>query len=253
MYPVLFKIGPFSVHAYGFAIATAFLVGILISLHYAKKEGIKADQILDLAVYVIIAAIVGSRFLYVIGQWHEYQDNLLEIFMVQRGGLVFLGGLFLVLLVVVWHAKRKGIPVLKLLDVVSPGTLVGYAITRIGCFFNGCCFGQPTELPCGMVFPPGSLAHAYFPGQHIHPTQLYASASMLLAFIILLLIYRRKRFDGHVFYWGLILYSVYRFLVEFIRFSPIHWLGLTPSQWMVIPLAGWAIYALLIKQRRLQQ
>jgi phosphatidylglycerol:prolipoprotein diacylglycerol transferase len=219
MYPVLFKIGPFSVHAYGFAIAVAFLVGILLSLHYAKKEGIRADQILDLAVYVIIAAIVGSRFFYVIGQWDQYKDHPWEIFMVQRGGLVFLGGLFLVLLVVVWHAKRKGIPVLKLLDVLSPSTLVGYAITRIGCYFNGCCFGLPTQQPCGTVFPPGSLAHAYFPDQHIHPTQLYSAASMFLAFIILLVLYRRKSFDGQVFYWGLILYSVYRFLMEFIRFG----------------------------------
>ncbi len=250
MYPILFKIGPLSVHAYGFAIAVAFLVGILISLRYAKKEGIKADQILDLAVYVIIAAIIGSRFLYVIGQWDQYKDHPGEIFMVQRGGLVFLGGLVLAVLVVVWHARRKGIPILKLLDALTPGTAIGYAITRIGCFLNGCCFGLPTELPWGMVFPPASLAHLYFPDQHIHPTQLYASASMLLAFVILLVLYRRKRFDGHVFYWGLILYSAYRFLIEFIRFSPIHWLGLTPSQWMVIPLAGWAICGLIAGLRR---
>jgi len=253
MYPILFKIGPFSVHAYGFAIAVAFLIGILMSLHYARKEGIPPDQILDLAVYVIVAAIVGSRFLYVIGQWNEYRDNILEIFMVQRGGLVFLGGLILAVLVVVWHARRKGIPILKLLDALTPGTAIGYAITRIGCFLNGCCFGLPTDLPCGVVFPPGSLAHSYFPNQHIHPTQLYASASMLLAFFAFLLLYRRKRFDGQVFYWGLILYSVYRFLIEFIRFSPIHWLRLTPSQWMVIPLAAWAVYALIDKRRHLKQ
>ena len=167
MRPILFNIGQLSVHAYGFALAAAFLVGILIALRYAKKEGLKSEVILDLAIYVIIAAIVGSRLLYVIGQWEHYKDNILEIFMVQKGGLVCLGGLLLAILAVVWYAKRKDIPILKLLDVATPGCAIGYAITRIGCFLNGCCFGVPTSGPGGLVFPPGSLAHFYYPDQHL--------------------------------------------------------------------------------------
>ncbi|MEE8638439.1 MAG: prolipoprotein diacylglyceryl transferase [Candidatus Margulisiibacteriota bacterium] len=252
MYPILFKIGPLSVHAYGFAIAIAFLIGILISLHYAKKEGIKREAILDLSIYIIIAAILGSRFLYVVGEWEQYKENLMEIFMVQRGGLVFLGGLLLAMLVVVWYARRKGIPLLKLLDVLAPGTALGYAITRIGCFFNGCCFGLPTKVPWAMVFPSGSLAGFYFPGKPVHPTQLYAVASMLLVFLIVVVLYRRKKFEGQIFFWWLILYSIYRFLVEFLRYSPIHWLGLTPSQWMVLPMAALAIYGLIFNLKRLK-
>jgi phosphatidylglycerol:prolipoprotein diacylglycerol transferase len=247
MYPILFRIGPVSVHAYGFMIALAFLIGIPISIHYARREGIKAETILDLAIYVIIAAIVGSRFFYVVGQWDEYKSNLPEIFMVQKGGLVFLGGLLLAVLVVVFYAKWKKTPMLKLLDALTPGTLLGYAITRVGCFLNGCCFGLPTRLPWGIEFPFGSLAYSYFPGEKIHPTQLYAVASMLVAFLIIALLYPRKKFDGQVFCWGLILYSVYRFLVEFLRYSPIHWLGMTPSQWMVLVMAVVAVYGLVHK------
>ena len=250
MYPILFRIGPLSIHAYGFAIALAFLLGILISLHYAKKEGIRGEEILNLAVYVIIFGILGARLLYVIGQWGQYKDNLLEIFMVQRGGLVFLGGLISAILVIVWYAKLKRIPLLKLLDVLAPGTALGYAFTRLGCFLNGCCFGLPTKVSWGMVFPPGALAHSYFPGESIHPTQLYSFASMLLVFIMVVWLFGHKKYDGQIFFWWIILYSTYRFLVEFLRFSPIHWLGLTPSQWIVLPAAILSFYALIYKRCR---
>jgi phosphatidylglycerol:prolipoprotein diacylglycerol transferase len=247
MYPVLFKIGPFSIHAYGFAIALAFLIGTLISMLYAKREGIKPEYILDLALYAIIAAIVGARLFYVIGAWEQYRENPLKIFFVQEGGLVFLGGLFLGMLAVVVFAKWKGIALLKLFDALAPGTALGYAITRIGCFLNGCCFGLPTQLPWGIKFPFGSLAYSYFPDVGIHPTQLYSSAAMFLVFLIVLFLYRKKKFDGYIFFWWIILYSIYRFLVEFLRFSPIHWLGLTPSQWMVLVAAALAVWGLIAK------
>ncbi len=248
MLPVLFKLGPLSVHAYGFMIAIAFLVGILLALRFAKKEGIQPETILDLALYVIIAAIVGARLLYVLGTWNDFQGNYLEMFMVQKGGLIFLGGLIMAILVVIGYAKLKKINILKLLDLMTPSVALGYAITRIGCFLNGCCFGLPTKLPWGLEFPFGSLAHSYYPHEHIHPTQLYSSLSMLLAFVVLLLLYKKKKYDGFVFYWGLLFYSIYRMLVEFLRFSPVHWLGLTPSQWVVIFTAAVAIFGLVNKR-----
>ena len=251
MYPILFKIGPFSVHSYGLMLAIAFLVGIFISMYYAKKEGIKREAIPDLAVYVIIAAIVGARLLYVLGQWHIYKNNLVEIFMVQRGGLVFLGGFLLALLTIVFYAKKKGISLLKLFDILAPGVVLGYSFGRIGCFLNGCCFGLPAEVPWAVRFSPGSLAYSYFPGELIHPTQLYSSASMFLAFLILVFLYKSKKFDGYIFFWGIIFYSVYRFLVEFLRYSPVHWSSLTPSQWMVIPLFVFGIFGLAAKNTKL--
>jgi len=234
MRPILFSLGDISIHAYGFMLALAFLAGILISIRYARKEGLKGDVILDLALYVIIAAIVGARLVYVLGQWDQYRDNLIDVIMVQKGGLVFLGGLLAAIGVVALYARIKQIPILKLLDILTPGSAIGYAITRIGCFLNGCCFGLPTDLPWGMAFPPGALAYFYFQEMRLHPTQLLSSASMFAAFLILVILYKFKKLDGQIFYWGLIFYSVYRFAVEFLRFSPMYWLGLTPSQWIVI-------------------
>ncbi|MGB9612828.1 MAG: prolipoprotein diacylglyceryl transferase [Candidatus Margulisiibacteriota bacterium] len=233
MYPELFRIGKITIHSYGFFYALAFLIGILTSLYFARKENIKSEVILDLSFYVIISAIIGARLFYILGQWSYYQKNIIEIFMLQRGGLVFLGGFLVAFFAILLYCRVKKINTLKLLDTISPGVILGYAIGRIGCFLNGCCFGLPTKLPWGMIFPPNSLAGFQFPNQPLHPTQLYASFSMFFAFLILVVLYLAKKFDGQIFLWGIILYSLYRFLVEFLRYSPIHWLGLTPSQWLV--------------------
>ncbi len=247
MYPVLLRIGPISIHSYGLMFAIAFLVGILITLRYAKREKIDADLILELAIYGMIAAILGARILYVIGQWDQYKNNILEIFMIQRGGLAFLGGLTLGILVVAWRAKRKGVPFLKLMDVAAPGTALGYAIGRIGCFLNGCCFGIPTDLPWGLRFPFGSLAYFHFPGEAIHPTQLYSLLSMSAVFLIVVYLWRHKKYDGQIFFWWLILYAVYRFVVEFFRYCPeeLYFLGLNPGQIIALFMfaaAGAAIF-----------
>lgn len=244
MHPILFKLGPLTFYSYGFFYALAFLVGILTSIYFAKKEGMNSEIILDLALYVIISAILGARLFYVLGQWEQFKDQLLEIIMIQKGGLVFLGGLILSLITIFLYARRKNLSLLKLFDALSPGATLGYALGRIGCFLNGCCFGLPTKLPWGMVFSPESLAGFYFPDQHLHPTQLYASFAMSFAFLLLVIIYRRKSFDGQIFFFALIFYSLYRFLNEFLRYSPIHWVGLTPAQWLVIPLfllGSWGI------------
>ena len=176
MHPILFKIGSFPIHAYGFMVVMAFLVGILVSLYYAKKEGIKAEIILEVAILIIVAAIIGSRLFFVICRWSYFKHNPDEIFAVRKGGIAFLGGFLLAVLGVFVLAKIRRISSLKLLDILAPGASLGYAIARIGCFLSGCCFGLPTRLPWGMRFPPGSPAYSRFPDEYIHPTQLYSSA-----------------------------------------------------------------------------
>lgn len=250
MHPILIKLGSLTIYSYGFMVALGFLVGVLVSLYFAKKNGLSVDLILDLAIYVILAAIFGARLFYVIGDWGQYKNNLLGIFMVQEGGLVFLGGLIFAMLAAFLYARKKNISWLFLFDVLTPGTALGQAIGRIGCFLNGCCFGLPTKVPWGMVFPKGSLAYEFFPWRHLHPTQLYSSFSVLIIFGLVLLVFRFKKFDGQVFLSGLILYSIYRFIVEFFRFSPIHWAGLTPSQWIVMITFALAVYGWFYLRKR---
>ncbi|MFH1361594.1 MAG: prolipoprotein diacylglyceryl transferase [bacterium] len=248
MYPILTNLGPLTIHSYGLMVALGYLVGILLILFYAKREGIPPETILDLAIWVIISGVVGARLFYVLGQWGEYRNNPLEIFTIQKGGLVFLGGFLANLLVLLVGTKLKKISWLKLFDAIAPGAAMGIAIGRIGCFLNGCCFGLPTQLPWGIKFPFGSLAYSYYPHDHIHPTQLYSSLAMLLVLLIIVfVIYPRKKYDGFVFYWWLIGYSLYRFSVEFLRYSPMHWLSLTPSQWIVIAFFGYGAVMLFKK------
>lgn len=245
MYPILFSLGSLHIYSYGFMVALAFGLGIFITVYFAKKEEIQPDVIFDAAIYVIISGIVGARLFYVIGQWGQYQNNLLDIFMVQKGGLVFLGGFLFCFVAVILFALLKKIPLLKLLDCIAPGAALGYAVGRLGCFLNGCCFGLPCSLPWSTKFPVGSLAYSYYPNIALHPTQLYSILAMLLAFFIILFIYRRKRYDGQVFYSWFVLYGIYRFGVEYFRFSPIHWLGLTPSQWLALIFIVAAGYGLI--------
>jgi phosphatidylglycerol:prolipoprotein diacylglycerol transferase len=245
MFPILLKFGWLEVRSYGFFAALGFLAGILVSLFYADREKIDRQNILDLSILTIISAIAGARLFYVIGQWDYYRSNPLEIVMVQNGGLVYLGGLLCSIAAVYCYGRAKKIPLLKLFDAATPGTALGYAIGRIGCFLNGCCFGLPTKLPWGVVFPKGSLAEAYCADVPLHPTQLYSSLAMLLACLVLAWLYRRKKFDGQIIFLGLIFYSLYRFVVEFFRFCPIHWLHLTPSQWVVMPLFIFAAWGLV--------
>ncbi|MDD4178442.1 MAG: prolipoprotein diacylglyceryl transferase [Candidatus Margulisbacteria bacterium] len=245
MQPILFKLGALELHSYGLFVALGFTVGIILSLIYAKREKIAAQLIVDLALYVVLAAIAGARLFYVLGQPAYYFHNPLEIIMVQNGGLVFLGGLFLAILAVVVFARQKNIPLLNLLDAITPGTALGYAIGRLGCFFNGCCFGLPTNLPWGITFPSGSLAAFYCPNERLHPTQLYSSLIVLILFLGLLWLYKNKKFSGQIFFSGLVGYALYRFLIEFLRYSPIHWLALTPSQWLAIIMLIFGLWGLV--------
>ena len=225
MYPIIYKIGPLNIYSWGFMVAVAFLVGLITALRYAKKEGIRAEIILDLFIYVTIISIIGARFFYVIQFFSQFKDNLISIFYVWQGGLVFLGGLLFALAVILAYVKYHKLDIWKLLDVLSPATAIGYAIGRIGCFLNGCCYGI-----------------ALFGIQQ--PTQIYSSISGLIIFLVLAYVYNKKRYSGQIFLFALLLYSVYRFLIEFLRYSPYHILVFTPSQAMVAIVFVFSLYAL---------
>jgi len=223
MHPILLKLGPLTIYSYGLLVALGFLAGIGLAVWLAKKEGIPTEQILDLAVYVLLASIIGARLFYVIEFWRDFAGNPISVFYIWQGGLVFFGGLLFVILAVIAYARFFKVPLFKVLDVIAPAAALGYALGRIGCFLNGCCYGIETNLPWAVKFPALSGLR--------HPTQLYASLSGLLILGLLLFIFYRKKFDGQVFSLGLIFYAVYRFAIEFIRTNPRYLLGLTAAQW----------------------
>jgi phosphatidylglycerol:prolipoprotein diacylglycerol transferase len=160
--------------------------------------------------------------------WPELEGNILNAFMIQRGGLVFYGGLALALIAILWRSARYKLSLFKLFDIASLSAAIGYSIARIGCFLNGCCYGVESNLPWAVQFP-GLLGKR-------HPTELYASATMLILFLLLLIFWKRRKFDGQIFLFAVICYSIYRFLIEFIRVNPKYLLNLTSAQWASVVL-----------------
>lgn len=220
MYPVLFKIGPITIYSYGVMLAVAFLVATFLARRRAIAEGFDGDAIIDLGLYLIISGIIGARLFYVLLNLKYYRDNPLEVLMIWKGGLVWYGGLMLAILVAIWFLRAKKLPVLKTADLIVPYVALGQAIGRIGCFLNGCCYGKPTSLKLGISFHPAQVP--------VHPTQLYEAAAMFFIYLILRV---RKVANGSTLFLYLILYSLFRFLNEFLRGdNPQVLLGLTFSQ-----------------------
>lgn len=225
MHHTLLKIGAFELSSYGLALAISFLLGILVAIKRGKTRGVEADRIMDLAVLIVIGAIVGARFLYVIAHTEEFEGRWLDTInpfqstgQIGIAGLTMLGGLILALVLSIIYLRVKKLPLLKFADVIIPSVGLGIFVTRIGCFLNGCCFGLPTEGPFGVVFPPESYVSSLFPDSHIHPTQLYSSLYGLLIFAILLFAEKFKKFDGFLLYLFFILYGLARFIVDVYRY-----------------------------------
>jgi phosphatidylglycerol---prolipoprotein diacylglyceryl transferase len=228
MHPVLFTIPVihFPIHAYGFMLALSFLLGIWIASARAKRAGLDPVVIADVGFWVILAAIVGSRAYYVVLHFEEFRNDLWAIInpfnhgLVGIGGLVMYGGFIGAILAAVLYFNKKKIPFLPYADASAPSVALGVALTRIGCFLNGCCFGS-SAAHGGISFPASSAAGMYQHQIHaagLYPAQLYESAGGFLVFLLLLFIGRKKPFTGFLFYSLGLLYSVLRFMVDFSRF-----------------------------------
>ncbi len=195
--------------------AVAFLGALWMASRRAPEDGIHADRILDLGPWLIIGGIIGARLLYVLTFWREQFAGkpLAELFTVWHGGLVFYGGFIGATAAAILFARIKKVPMWKMGDVVAPSIALGYAIGRIGCLFNGCCYGRECHLPWAIHFPPG---HETYP-HGVHPTQLYDAFLGIFFSALLVRLFRHKRFDGQVFTVFLIGYCVLRSFVEIFR------------------------------------
>ncbi|HEV7842232.1 MAG TPA: prolipoprotein diacylglyceryl transferase [Pyrinomonadaceae bacterium] len=259
MYPEIFRIGNFPINTYGVLLALAFLVALLIAARLASRDGLPRERIYDLGLWMLLAALVGSKVLML---WTEpaYRENPWQLFSLDflRSGGVFYGGLLGAILTGYLLVRRYGLPWWKTADAFAPGIALGQSIGRLGCFSAGCCWGKPTNLPWGVRFT--ELGHEITGvpiDQHLHPTQLYESAATLLIFLFLIWLHRRKRFSGQVILFYSVLYGVTRFLIEFVRDDPrgdiaglTTLTGLSTSQLisLVVGIAGLVI--LILRWRR---
>lgn len=153
------------IRGFGTMMLLAAVSGIALATWRAKRMGIDPDLILSMAFVVFIAGIVGARLFYVIEYWDEFQADTLggtiaELMNVAQGGLVFYGSIIGGAIAFFACTRYYGLPSLALCDVVAPSLALGLALGRIGCFFNGCCYGATCDLPWAVSFPQGSPPHA---------------------------------------------------------------------------------------------
>jgi phosphatidylglycerol:prolipoprotein diacylglycerol transferase len=243
MLPVLFSAGSLTVFSYGVMLALAFVACGLFAHWYLPRHGVEATVALDLLLAAAIGGIVGARALYVVGQWDVYVANPLWILMLQRGGMVFYGGLAGGAMAVLGVVLARKLPIGVIADGAAMAVPLGSALGRIGCLLNGCCAGRVTTGWFGVTFP-GAVAR-------VVPTQLVDSAANVLVFAVLLhLSVRTKPRAGTLWWLFLVLYGVSRFLVEMLRTNPLLALGLTQAQWISLPVIVAGACGLVWMRRR---
>lgn len=213
------NLGPFTLHTYGVLLAIAFLAGLWIAGRQARKAGLDANRITDMAVYVLIAGLVGAKLLLLGVEWSYFSKNPRELLSIFQSGGVFYGGLLGAFPVAWWYVRRHGLPGWRTADVLAPGVALGQGIGRLGCFAAGCCFGRPADVPWAVTFrDPYATRTVGTPlDTALHATQIYESLAVFAIFGFLLWLSRRKKFDGQVTLAYVALYSVARFLIEFYR------------------------------------
>jgi len=206
--PVAFSIFNIDIMWYGILIASGVLIGTLLALRESRRIGFRDEDLMDLLIVAIPAAIIGARLYYVIFQFDYYKNNLSEIINLRGGGLAIHGGIIAAVIVGAIYCKIRKVNFWQIADITAPSIILGQAIGRWGNFINQEAYGTTTDLPWGIMVN----------GQKVHPTFLYESLWNIVVFIFLLW-YRRKgrKKDGEVFLLYTILYSIGRFFVEGLR------------------------------------
>jgi phosphatidylglycerol:prolipoprotein diacylglycerol transferase len=251
MAQVLFKIPiaiPYLWHAelpvYGFGVmlVLAFVSSTGLAWWRCKREGLDQEVIFDMAFWIFLCGLVGARLFYCIEFWGREIHNLWEALQYWRGGIVYYGGVAGAAAGFLAYRWFHPFPFRPYLDVLAPAIAIGMFFGRLGCFLNGCCYGDRCELPWAVSFPAqtdpwsqqvrAGLIPADAPRSlPLHPTQLYSALDGLVLLVLLTAYYPERRRDGEVMGLLVLTYPITRFLIEFLRNDEgAFFAGLTISQ-----------------------
>ena len=272
--PIPFTDFHLPIFSYGFMLMVGFMMGLWVVRRKAYAEGLRMERISDLCLYVLISSIFGARLLFVLHHYSDYASQPLEIFKLFRGGLSFYGGFFAAIVTGTLACRRWNLPPLRIMDMMAVGLALGLAFGRIGCFLNGCCYGDPAPgLAWAVAFPKTTDAQHNVDGSPpflhhleegwvgfadpyslpVHPTQLYESMWALVMFLILDAFYKYKKGDGELVLLFCILYAPMRFFFEILRDdSEAVLAGLTVSQVVGIPTFLIAMYLFVSGRKGLE-
>src|SRR5687767_2282380 len=256
MHPILFSVGDWPVYSYGVLLAAAYLIGLQLGVMRARKAGVDPARVMDLGIYLIIAALVGAKLMLIAVDWEYFKSQPRELLSLVRAGGVFYGGLIAAVAVGLWLVRRYKLPVWTTADLMAPGIALGHVVGRFGCLLAGCCYGRPTDVPWAITFTdPLAAQNVGTPlGIPLHPTQLYDAGAELIILGALLFTERKgKPFAGRTFWLYLLLYAISRFIIEFYRGDPNRgtvMAGLSTSQFVSLLLVPGSLLMLAILRKR---
>lgn len=245
MYNDLFSVGPLTVHTYGLCIGIGIAAALLLIWRRAERHGMDTQDVNRLVLLVLVTGFAGAKLFYLFAHMDEFLSDPLGT--LGSEGFVVYGGIVCGLLAAYLFCRKRSLPFSAWADGFIPGVAVAQGFGRIGCFFAGCCFGVPAQGALGVVFPAGSLAPAGVP---LVPVQLFSAAGDFLLAALLLLLDRKKPRAGLLTGLYLLLYSIGRFLIEFLRSDPRGAVGaLSTSQFIALFTAAAAIVLLISRKR----
>lgn len=250
-------VGPASlpIFGYGMMVLIGFLSGLWLSRLRAKRIGLDPEILNDLSLWLLVSGISGARLGYIAQYWRAVYARctspwsyLVTTINLTDGGLVLIGGLFLGAIGFFAFCRLHRLKSMLIVDVIMPGVFMGIGFGRIGCLLNGCCFGDPCNLPWAIQFPKGSVpwldlaqrsilkpdANNVLPNftMPLHPTQVYSAIDGFTICTILWNLFPLRTRNGQLFAFGCMIYSITRFLIEIIRNDELAQFGtgLTISQ-----------------------
>lgn len=218
MHQYLFFVGDFPIRAYGLILSLSIILATGVAYFLAKQDGRWYNHIVDIGIYSGIAGIVGARLWDVFFfDWAYYSHHLSEIFYVWQGGMAIQGGIVFGVGAGIIYARRHKIDILALADIVAPAIILGQAIGRCANLLNGDAFGAPTGSNFGIIYPETTLAYHTYGAQPLWPAEVWEGQIDFVIFALLLIFRAFPHAKGQAFSLYIMLYSLARFGLEFLR------------------------------------
>lgn len=227
--PKRFEIFGIEIALYGVIIGVGMLLSLCLIAYIAKKSGQNADFYWDMAIITVISGVIGARLYYVIFSWDSYKNDLLSILNLRQGGLAIYGGIIGGFLAIIAFTKVKKYQLTLAIDTVVPGVILGQILGRWGNFFNREAFGDYTDGLLAMRLPVDAVRYDEITAKmlehmeeganyiQVHPTFLYESLWNIAILIFMLLLWKKKHFDGEVALLYFAGYGIGRFWIESLR------------------------------------